>query len=481
MLARMTPTASTSPQTRETHKGLILGICCMSLFIVSMDATVVNVALPSLGRDLHTTFSGLQWTIDAYTLVIASLLVLSGSMADRFGRRRVFQIGLGVFALGSLLCSLATSVPALVAFRMVQAVGGSMLNPVAMSIITATFIDRAERARAVGVWGAVVGISMGLGPLIGGALTQTVGWPAIFWINLPICLLAIGLTARFVPESKAAKARRFDPWGQGLVITLLATLVGGLIEGPNLGWHSTSTLVLFGTAAAAVALLLLIEPRRQEPLIDLRFFHSLPFSGAVITAICAFGSFGAILFLCTLYLQESRGLTPFQAGLFLLPLAACTTVASPLSGRLVGKRGTRLPLTLAASGLGLAACILLTLSATTPFWLIALALAIFGLGFGMVKAPITTSALSGMPMAQAGSAAGIASTSRQIGVSLGVAVAGSLTGMSASAHVGQDFATATHAMWCATLCLAGLILSLAYASTSALARRSAERVAHLLV
>ena len=193
---------------------LILAICCMSMVIVGLDNTIVNVALPSIQRDLHASVSGLQWVVDGYTLVLASLLVLSGSTADRFGRRITFQAGLATFTIGSLLCSLAPSLGWLVAVRMLQAVGGSMLNPVAMSIITNTFTDRAERARAIGVWGAAVGVSLALGPVVGGLLIASVGWRGIFWVNIPVGVAAIVLTAMFVPESKATHPRRLDAVGQ---------------------------------------------------------------------------------------------------------------------------------------------------------------------------------------------------------------------------------------------------------------------------
>src|SRR5579862_3267117 len=188
----------------------VLAICCLSLFIVGLDTTVVNVALPAIHRALHASVSGLQWTIDAYTLVLASLLILSGSAADRLGRRRVFQVGLVVFALASLLCGLAPSLGLLVGARVLQAIGGSMLNPVAMSIIRNVFEDPRERARAIGLWGATVGVSLALGPVVGGALVQSVGWRAIFWINIPIGLAAVALTHRFVPESRAPHPRRLD-------------------------------------------------------------------------------------------------------------------------------------------------------------------------------------------------------------------------------------------------------------------------------
>src|SRR5580692_9825977 len=184
---------------------LVLAICCMSLFIVGLDSTIVNVALPSIGRSLHAGVSGLQWTVDAYTLVLASLLMLSGATADRIGRKRVFMTGLIVFTLGSGLCSLAPGLGWLVAFRMLQAVGGSMLNPVAMSIITNTFTDRAERARALGAWGGTFALSVALGPVLGGLLVQSVGWRGVFWVNIPVGLAAIALTARFVPESRAPR------------------------------------------------------------------------------------------------------------------------------------------------------------------------------------------------------------------------------------------------------------------------------------
>src|SRR5947209_13670324 len=204
----------------------------MSLFIVGLDNTVVNVALPTIRRDLNASVSGLQWTIDAYTLVLASGLLLAGSMADRLGRARVFKFGLALFTLGSLLCSMAPNTSLLIVFRMIQAVGGCMLNPVAMSIIRNTFTDPRERAQAIGIWGGVIGVSMALGPVLGGALTEGIGWRSIFWINVPVGLAAIALTARFVPESRAPHGRRVDPVGQVLVFALLASLTYSIIEGP---------------------------------------------------------------------------------------------------------------------------------------------------------------------------------------------------------------------------------------------------------
>ncbi|MEU1157195.1 MFS transporter, partial [Streptomyces sp. NPDC005918] len=228
---------------------LVLAICCMSMLIVSLDNTILNIALPAIQRDLHTSVSGLQWTVDAYTLVLAALLMLSGSTADRVGRRRTLRAGLAIFTAASLLCGLAPGLGWLVAARILQAVGGSMLNPVAMSIISNTFTDPRQRARAIGVWSGVVGISMAAGPIIGGALVESAGWRSIFWINVPIGLAALFLIGRYVPESRAARPRRVDPVGQALVIVLLLTLTYAIIESPSRGWTSP---VVAGSAAAAL-------------------------------------------------------------------------------------------------------------------------------------------------------------------------------------------------------------------------------------
>src|SRR6201996_2205693 len=236
--AGMASGAAVDSAKYTTRPNLILAICCMSLLIVGMDVTIVNVALPAIQQDLHARLAGLQWILDAYTLVVASFLMLAGSGSDRFGRRRVFQIGLGVFTLGSLLCSRAGTIEQLIWFRALQGFGASMLNPVALSLIANAFPERKARARAVGIWGAVAGVSLGIGPLIGGALTETIGWRSIFWINVPIGIIARLLAARFVPESKAPRARAFDPVGQALVLIGLSTLTWGIIEAPRSGWSS---------------------------------------------------------------------------------------------------------------------------------------------------------------------------------------------------------------------------------------------------
>jgi EmrB/QacA subfamily drug resistance transporter len=465
------------PEPISRRRYLVLAICCMSLLIVGLDNTIVNVALPSIRHDLHAPVSGLQWTVDAYTLVLASLLMLSGSTADRIGRRRTFQTGLVTFTLGSLLCSLAPSLGWLIAFRMLQAVGGSMLNPVAMSIITNTFTDRTERARAIGIWGGVMGVSMALGPVVGGLLVTTVGWRGVFWVNVPIGLAAVVLTGLFVPESKAPRARRIDPLGQLLVIVLLGALTYGIIEGPTLGWSSTEIIFFFALSATALAGLLWYEPRREEPLIDLRFFCSVPFASATVIAVSAFAALGGFLFINTLYLQDARGLSPLHAGLYTLPMAAMAVVFGPLSGRIVGSRGARLPLVAAGLTIAAGCAVLSQVTNATPAGWLFLAYVIFGVGFGLVNAPITNAAVSGMPVAQSGVAAGLASTSRQVGQSLGVAVVGSVVTAGLHGSMRTGLAAASHVAWWVLAGCGVIVFVLGLVTTSRWALGTAARTA----
>lgn len=459
----------------QGRPNLTLAICCMSLFIVGIDVTIVNVALPSIQHDLHATISSLQWTVDAYTLVLACLLMLSGSVADRFGRRRVFQIGLAIFSLGSLLCSVAPSVGWLIAFRALQAIGGSMLNPVALSIIANTFTDPKERAKAMGIWGGVVGLSLALGPVLGGVLVTAVGWQSVFWINIPIGITAIVLTQRFVPESKAPHPRRLDPPAQVLIVLSLGTLIYAIIEGPHRGWSSATTLTLFAVAALAALAFVLVERKRLEPLLDIRFFHSAPFSGATAIALFAFAALGGFLFLNTLYLQDARGYSPLHAGLITAPMALMTLIFAPLSGRMVASRGPRLPLTLAGLIMVAGALLLARLGLKASDAALLLSYGVFGIGFGLVNAPISNTAVSGMPRERAGVAGAVASTGRQIGASLGVAISGSLV-----AGASTNFISASHAAWDVIAGCGVAVFLIGLISTGKWALGTAERTANKL-
>ena len=467
------------PRDQGSRKRLVLAICCTSLLIVGLDATIVNVALPSIGSELHTAVTGLQWTVDAYTLVLASLLMLSGSTADRLGRKRTFQVGLVTFSVGSLLCSVAPSVGFLIAFRALQAVGGSMLNPVAMSIITNTFTDRRERAQAIGIWGGVVGLSMGLGPVVGGLLVTSVGWRSIFWINVPIGLAACLLTAAFVPESRAARPRPVDPVAQVLLVMVLACLTFGIIEGARWGYDSPQIVAAFTLSALGVAVFVPYESRREQPLIDLRFFRSAPFSGATVIAVASFAALGGFLFLNTLYLQEARGQSALQAGLDTLPMAAMTVILAPISGVVVGRRGPRPPLVVAGAFLCAAGVMLSGITLTTSYAWLFVAYAVFGIGFGVVNAPITNTAVSGLPDSQAGVAAAVASTSRQIGQALGVAVLGALAATAIHGNRGDELPVASHPGWWVIAGCGLAVLVLGVLTTTGWAARTADSVAGL--
>lgn len=461
------------------RKRVILTSCCLSLLIVSMDATIVNVAIPAIRSDLAATPSQMQWVVDIYTLVLASLLILAGATGDRFGRRRVFQIGLGIFAFGSLLCSIAPDIHMLIGARLVQGLGGSMMNPVALSIISQVFYRPVERARALGIWGSVVGISMALGPVVGGLLIHAVGWRAVFWINLPICVTAILLTAKFIPESKSVTMRDIDPVGQMLAVTALFGTVFALIEGPVLGWANPVLLTIATVAVLALLAFLRYETRRNDPFIDLRYFRSAPFASATAIAVCAFAGWAAFLFMMSLYLQGERGYSPMATGFIYLPIAIGALVFSPLSGRLVGRFGSRPSLLISGAMITSAAVMLLFLTPSTPVWVMLSIFAAYGIGFAMVNAPVTNAAVSGMPRDRAGAASAITSTSRQVGVSIGVALCGSVAGAAlAATHVG--FTEAARPLWIINVGLGLVITVLAVTSTSARAKVSAQRLAPLI-
>jgi EmrB/QacA subfamily drug resistance transporter len=320
---------------------------------------------------------------------------------------------------------------------------------------------------------------MALGPIVGGALIQYVDWRAVFWINLPICAIAILLTAIFVPESKSATMRDVDPVGQGLGMAFLFGIVFVLIEGPGAGWSNPRIVAVAVIAAVAFVAFLYYENRRHDPFIDLRFFRSTPFASATLIAVCSFAAWGAFLFMMSLYLQQERGFSAMHTGMIYLPVAIGALIFSPLSGRMVGRFGSRPSLVIAGTLLTASTVLLTRLTSTTPVWQLLVIFAVFGIGFSTVNAPITNAAVSGMPTDRAGAASAVASTSRQVGVSVGVALCGSVAG-AALASTNSDFAAAARPLWYVLAVLGVTILALAFYSTSARALRSAERLAPLI-
>jgi EmrB/QacA subfamily drug resistance transporter len=465
------------------HRMLVLLICSSSLFIVYLDSTILNVALPTLQKDLHASLSGLQWIADAYLLVVSSLLMLTGSTADRLGRKRLFLVGLTGFGLGSLLCSLAPDTGSLIGLRMLQGVGGSMLTPISLSIVRQTFHDPRERVQALGIWSGIFGVAAACGPIVGGVLVTEVGWRSIFWLNVPICAAMIAAAIRYVPESRAPKPRRIDIPGQLLMIVLLGTLTYAVIQGPVSGWTSTPILGLLAVAALAAVVFVAVERRRAEPLLELRFFRSHPFTGASAIAVLAFVVLGGFLFVISLYLQQVRGYSPLHAGLSLLPATLVMAAAAPVAGQLSSRRGPRIPLI--ASGVCIAAgtAALLTLSPSTSYLYLAVALVILGAGLGLVNPPITNTGVSGMPPAQAGVASAVISVTRQVGSLIGVAVMGDMitTGVRDGIASGQTHAVAlsaaTHLPWALAVACGVLIAAAGYLTTTARAHATAAAVA----
>jgi EmrB/QacA subfamily drug resistance transporter len=403
--------------------GLVLGVCCLALFLVTMDVTIMNVALPAIHAGLQSSIADVQWAVDGYNVVMASVLLLAGSLADRFGRKRMFQTGIAIFGIASLACSVAPSIQALILFRIVQALGGSLLTPSGMGIIANTFTDKNERAKAIGVWGTMTGLSMSAGPLLGGLLTQTLGWRWIFAINVPFVIAALVLSALVFTESRAPHARRFDPLGQVLAIVMLGAIVWALIEGRETHW-SAVTLVALVVAIVALVLFVPYELRRREPLIELQFFRKLPFASAAANAVITFIAFNAFLFVATFYLQGTRGFSPLAAGLFLVPASIVMMIASPIAARLAASGRAGLAFTLSGAAFVLGSALLFGIVPETNVAQILTGFALFGAGLGLSNAVITTAAVTGMPREQTGVAIGIVSSFRVVGSAIGVAVAG---------------------------------------------------------
>lgn len=437
----------------------ILAICCLSVLMTIMDLTIVNLAIPSIRTDLGATAAHAQWTIAIYALGVASLQLLGGEAGDRFGRRRVLQIGITVFMLGSLLCSLAPTIDVLIAARLIQAVGASMMNPVALAIISQVFVEPTERARAIGIWGAVFGAALALGPIVGGLLIETVGWRGVFWINLPIGAAAVVACAMLVPESETSTRRGTDLLGQFLGTGSLFGLVFVMIESPGRGWTHPWVIMTAAAAACAFVGFLRHESRHPDPFIDLRLFRSTTFAAAAVIALSVFTVWGAFLFMMSIYLQGWRGYTAVHAGLLLLPVGVAVLVLSPISGHLVSRFGNRPPLLIAGLMTVVMSAMLAFLDPAAPRWLLILICTAFGITFGMVTVPVNYAAVSSVPQDRAGAAAGITSTSKQIGISLGVALSGVLATGALSPPAG-DFTNAARPLWLLTLVLGLAIAAL---------------------
>lgn len=403
----------------------ILLVLCLSLVIITLDNTILNVAIPTLVRELGATNSQLQWMIDSYTLVFAGLLLTAGSLGDRFGRKGALQIGLGIFALGSLASALADTPNQLIATRAVMGIGGAFIMPATLSILTNVF-PAEERARAIGVWAGVSGLGVAIGPLLGGFLIDHFSWGSIFTVNLPIAALAVFAGGLIVPTSKDPSAPRLDPLGAMLSIVGLVALVYGLIEAPQAGWRSTEILVAFAVAVVALGFFVAWELRVEEPMLDVSFFKNPRFTAASSAITLVFFAMFGFSFLFTQYFQFVLGYSAMRTGVYQLPLACTVMVTAPMSARIVEKLGSK---KVVAAGLTLVSVAMLLctqLEVDSAYSTIVWRMMLLAFGMGLTMAPATESVMGSLPLAKAGVGSAVNDTTRQIGGALGIAIIGSV-------------------------------------------------------
>jgi EmrB/QacA subfamily drug resistance transporter len=412
--------------TQRQTKLITLGTLCFALFMVMLDSTVVNLAMPTIQRKLGASLTELQWIVDAYILLLASLLLTGGTLGDMFGRKKAFLGGLILFTGGSLLCALSPSTGLLIAARAFQGVGAAVMMPSTLSILTNTFPDPKERAQAIGAWAGISGLALAIGPLVGGAMVDNLGWQSIFLINVPIGLIALAVAWRFVPESSDRAGRGLDLPGQATAIVGLATLTYAFIEANTYGWTSARIVSCFVVAAVSLSLFALIELRSKSPMLQLGFFRNPTFCGAnLVGVIVSFGFFGVIFFL-SLFMQEVQGYSPLRAGLLQLPCTLSIAITAVISGGIVGRAGSRLPMTLGLGMLGAGLLLLTSLQPTSPYsswwyWMV-----LIGLGMGLIMSPMTSAIMSTVPAARAGMASATSNTLRQVGSVFGIAVLGNI-------------------------------------------------------
>lgn len=410
------------------HPRTALLACCASLFLTSLDTSALVVALPTLQADLGLDVAGLQWVVVANALARGSTLFLAGSLADRYGPRRIFRIGVVLFGAASLLCFLSSGFVELIVWRVLQGIGGSLMTPASISLLTGTFQDPIARSRALGSWSATAGVSTALGPVIGGVLVATVGWRSVFLLCLPFAALVV-FSLRWVPESPVPRLRRhIDSAGHVSIAATLFFVTFTLSGGARDGWMSATTILALVATVLSAVIVVRVESRAADPILDLTVFRRPQLRGAVLTAGFSYFCLTGMNFVNTLYLQQVRGYTAWEAGLMALPLTVGTLVAAKTSGRLLGRHGPRKPILVAYLFLATAMASLAVAASTTSSiaWVL-VAFALLGIGMGMANPPATSSAVAALPRERAGSASAITSTSRQVGMNLGTATLGAVT------------------------------------------------------
>jgi len=412
--------------SQTNRKWWTLGAVCVATFMLLLDITVVNTALPKIQQDLGGSFSDLQWVIDAYALSLAALVLTAGSLADRLGRRRVFAIGLAIFSLASLLCALSPDPTFLNVSRGLQGIGGAVMFAVSLALVAQEFPSGPERGMAMGIYGATIGIAVAVGPLVGGLLTDGFGWESVFLINVPIGLAAIAVTYWKLAESRDPNATRID-WG-GLVTfsSALFVLVLALVRGNDEGWGSAPIVILFAAAAVLMASFVAIERRVAEPMLPLSLFRRRAFTGVQLAAFAVSGSMFALFLYLTLYLQSFLGFSPIDAGLRYLPITVASFIVAPLAGMALAKVQARYLMSagLALTGVGL--LLMGGLNMHSEWTALLVGFLVSGIGVGLLNPVIADVALSVVPKERSGMAAGINDTFRQVGIAVGIAAWGAI-------------------------------------------------------
>jgi EmrB/QacA subfamily drug resistance transporter len=409
----------------KREKILVLLTMCFALFMAMLDNTVVNVALPKLAQSLHAGISGLQWVVDGYVLAFASLMLTGGILGDRYGRKRMFLSGLALFTFSSLMCGFAGTTSHLIAFRGLQGVGGALLLPGTLSIITVTFPAQ-ERAKAIGIWAGVSGLALSLGPTLGGYLVQHVGWESVFFLNVPIGILGFIVGLRTIRESRSEQARHLDIPGLLLGTGALFALTYALIEVNQYSWTSPSIVAALVAAVVFFVSFLRYEKRAAEPMMPLHFFRIPAFSaGNSVAFSISLGMFGTFFFM-SLYLQEIRGYGPFAAGLRFLPLTAMIVIFAPLAGRYASKFGSRVPMTVGPLLAGAGLFLLSRVGVATPFSHIFPVFMMMGIGMGITMTPMTAAVMNAVGPQRAGMGSAMTNTSREVGGVFGIALLGTL-------------------------------------------------------
>ncbi|WP_421118933.1 MFS transporter [Aquihabitans daechungensis] len=400
---------------------------CMSLLVVGLDNTILNVALPRLSADLDATTSQLQWIIDGYTLVFAGLLLTTGSIGDRYGRRSALSTGLVIFVAGSIASAFATTPEMLIGTRSIMGIGAALIMPATLSLLTNIFTDPSERAKAIGIWAGVSGIGVAIGPMLGGWLLEHFSWGSVFLVNVPVVAVALPAGYFLLPDSKAPNSPKLDLLGAGLSIVALVSLVWAIIEAPAKGWTSTEVLTAFAIGGVTLAVFIWWQSTTDHPMLDIKFFKNPRFSAANLAITLTFFAMFGSMFMITQFMQFVLGYTPLEAGIRSVPLALMLMVVAPQSTRLVRRVGTKL---VVAGGLATVAIGLAVAATATPelgyFGRILPSQILLGLGIALAMAPATESIMGSLPRDKAGVGSAMNDTTRQVGGALGVAVIGSV-------------------------------------------------------